>query len=193
MAEDKSTENIKAEEKQKEQTEIRAPVQQLPKEALLSEATQEDDGDDLEPLIMELMDSKDAIQSMLVMFRKLKQAGIVDLLDQLSVDYIPSDIEFIGKFFSSREFMTGVLKSANSVLGIMYALSRETTSDVLKAVMFDSDGLVDAMVDGAKNPERFSMMKLLAMMKDPEISAGLTAMLNMLKELGKSLQKVQND
>ncbi|AKA48947.1 hypothetical protein IX51_07370 [uncultured archaeon] len=130
---------------------------------------------------------------MLVMFRKLKQAGIVDFIDRISGDYLPSDVEFIGKFFSSREFTTGVLKSANTILGVMYALSRETTSDALKALLFDSEGLVDSMVTGAKNPEKLSMMRLLAMTKDPEIASGLTAVLNLLKELGKSLQKVQND
>lgn len=153
----------------------------------------DEEGDDLEPLIKEFIDSKDAIQSMLVMFRKLKQAGIVDFIDQISGDYLPSDVEFIGKFFSSREFTTGVLKSANTMLGLMYALSMDTTSDAIKAILYDSEGLVDSMVTGAKNPERMSMMRLFAMTKDPEIASGLTAVLNLLKELGKSLQKVQND
>lgn len=194
MAEDKSTDIKKTEEEQKDQAEVEAPKPQAVQEPQVSEVIQEeDDGDDLEPLIMELMGSKDALQSMLGMFRKLKQAGIVDLMDQMSVDYIPSDIEFIGKFFSSREFTTGVLKSANTMLGLMYALSRETTSDALKAILYDSEGLVDSMVSGAKNPEKLSMMKLLAMTKDPEIASGITAVMNLLKELGKSLQKVQNE
>lgn len=175
------------EEKHTKQTERRVPAQSVPNPADLEEE------DDLEPLIKEFLESKDAIQSMLVMFRKLKQAGIVDFIDQVSDDYLPSDIEFIGKFLSSREFTYGVLKSANTMLGLMYALSRESTSDALKALMFDSEGLVDAMIDGAKNPERMSMMRLFAMTKDPEIASGLTAVLNMLKELGKSLQKVKND
>lgn len=153
----------------------------------------EDDEDDLEPLIKEFIESKDAIQSMLVMFRKLKQAGIVDFIDKLSEDYMPSDVEFIGKFLSSREFTYSILKSANTLLGLMYALSRESTSDTIKALLFDSEGVVDAMVTGAKNPERMSMMRLFAMTKDPEIASGLTVVLNMLKEIGKTLQKVKND
>ena len=195
MAENKSTDEKKPEEEQKEQSNVENNDQQMVKETPQSEVApfQEEDDDDLEPLIREFVDSRDAIQSMLAMFRKLKQAGIVDFIDQISGDYLPSDVEFIGKFFSSREFTTGVLKTANTMLGLMYALSRETTSDALKALLFDSVGLVDSMVTGAKTPERFSMMRLLAMTKDPEISSGLTAVLNMLKELGKSLQKVQNE
>lgn len=196
MAENKSTdEKIQEEKQQKEEVASeespKQAVEQTPKNEVAE--FEDEDGDDLEPLIMELVESRDAIQSMLVMFRKLKQAGIVDFIDRISGDYLPSDVEFIGKFFSSREFTTGVLKSANTMLGVMYALSRETTSDALKALLFDSEGLVDSMVTGAKNPEKLSMMRLLAMTKDPEIASGLTAVLNLLKELGKSLQKVQND
>lgn len=196
MAENKSTdEKIQEEKQQKEEVASeespKQAVEQTPKNEVAE--FEDEDGDDLEPLIMELVESRDAIQSMLVMFRKLKQAGIVDFIDRISGDYLPSDVEFIGKFFSSREFTTGVLKSANTILGVMYALSRETTSDALKALLFDSEGLVDSMVTGAKNPEKLSMMRLLAMTKDPEIASGLTAVLNLLKELGKSLQKVQND
>lgn len=193
--ENKSNENMEQkkeqpvkEEKVENQTTGMAPSTSREQENFI-----EDEDDDLEPLIHEFLESKDAIQSMLVMFKKLKKAGIVDFIDQVSGDYIPSDVEFIGKFFSSREFSTGVLKSANTMLGLMYALSRDTTSDALKALLFDSEGITDAMVTGAKNPERMSMMKLFAMTKDPEIASGLTAVLNMLKELGKSLQKVQNE
>lgn len=195
MAENKSTDEKTEEEKMQNEQEQAADQQKTVQETPKSEMVEfeEDDEDDLEPLIREFVESKDAIQSMLVMFRKLKQAGIVDFIDQISGDYLPSDVEFVGKFFSSREFTTGVLKSANTLLGLMYALSRDTTSDTLKALLFDSEGMVDSMVTGAKNPERLSMMRLFAMTKDPEIASGLTAVLNLLKELGKSLQKVQND
>lgn len=191
MAENKSTEEKTQDETMKtKESETKQVIEETPKSEMVEF---EEDDDDLEPLIRELVDSKDAIQSMLVMFKKLKQAGIVDFIDQISGDYLPSDIEFIGKFFSSREFMTGVLKSANTMLGLMYALSRETTSDAIKALLFDSEGMIDSMVSGAKNPERMSMMRLFAMTKDPEIASGITAVLNLLKEMGKSLQKVQND
>ncbi len=218
MAEDKSTENQEKptenkKTKEKEQTQKTSDKQENVSQDATKKAAEKpskpepaaadsppagpgfdsEEEDDLEPLIKEFIESKDAIQSMLVMFRKLKQAGIVDFIDQLSQDYLPSDVEFIGKFLSSREFTYGILKSANTLLGLMYALSRESTSDALKALMFDSEGMIDSMVSGAKNPERMSMMRLFAMTKDPEIASGLTAALNMLKELGKSLQKVKND
>lgn len=195
LADEKKTEEKKEEKAVEEQTNSNQgqKLVHAPSEEKVVELDQDEDDDDLEPLIREFIESRDAIQSMLVMFRKLKQAGIVDFIDQISGDYLPSDVEFLGKFFSSREFTTGILKSANTMLGLMYALSRETTSDALKSILFDSEGLVDSMVTGAKNPERMSMMRLFAMTKDPEIASGLTAVLNLLKELGKSLQKVQND
>lgn len=198
MAE-KSSDEKNTEEKKMTEEQIKSDdaeqqkAVEAPEKSEIEKFQDEEEGDDLEPLIKEFIDSRDAIQSLLVMFRKLKQAGIVDFIDQISGDYLPSDVEFIGKFFSSREFTTGVLKSANTMLGVMYALSMDTTSDAIKALLYDSEGLMDAMVTGAKNPERMSMMKLLAMTKDPEIASGLTAMLNMLKELGKTLQKVQNE
>lgn len=192
-SDEKTTEEKKMTEEKANSNDAAQKTVKAPEKAQFEPFQDEDDGDDLEPLIKEFIESKDAIQSLLVMFRKLKQAGIVDFIDQISGDYLPSDVEFIGKFFSSREFTTGVLKSANTLLGVMYALSMDTTSDAIKALLYDSEGLMDAMITGAKNPERMSMMRILAMTKDPEIASGLTAVLNMLKELGKTLQKVQNE
>ncbi len=46
------------------------------------------------------------------------------------------------------------------------------------------------MVSGAKNPESIGLMGLYALLKDPDISAGLSAMMGALKALGIALKKV---
>ena len=49
------------------------------------------------------------------------------------------------------------------------------------------------MITGAKNPEQFSLFKLLALLKDPEFTKGMTAMVNLITALGKVLSKTPED
>ena len=147
-------------------------------------------GDDLEPLLVEVLENKEVFESLMNILKRLKDAGIISLMDNVSRDYMTTDVEFLGKFFTSKEFSVGLIKTGNLLIGAMHALSNEKTSDTLKAVLFNEAGITDTMLNGAKNPEQMSLLKMYSMIKDPEVASGLTAVLNALKFIGQVLKTV---
>ncbi len=146
--------------------------------------------DRLEPLIREILEDSDFLEAMLNILKKMKEAGIVNLANNIANDYLPTDIEFLGKFFASKELVYGVLKSANTAVSVIHALSDERTSDLVKAVMFNMPDAADGMITAAKTQDKISMMKIYSMMKDPEIAAGISVMFSFLKFLGAVMKKV---
>ena len=114
-------------------------------------------------------------------------------MENLSSEFLPSDIEFLSNFLTSRDFLYGFVKTMNVVSALSHSLSSEKASDAIKAILFNSDELWDGMVSGAKNPEATSLLRLYAMVKDPDISAGLTAALYALKAIGSALRKVPEE
>ncbi len=151
------------------------------------------DQDDLEPLIEGLIENRDSFEALLNLFGKVKDSGLISALENLSSEFLPSDIEFLSSFMTSRDFLYGFVKTMNVVSALSHSLSSEKASDAIKAILFNSDELWDGMVDGAKNPEATSLLRLYAMLKDPDISAGLTAALYALKAIGSALRKVPEE
>ncbi len=151
------------------------------------------DQDDLEPLIEGLIENRDSFEALLNLFGKVKDSGLISALENLSSEFLPSDIEFLSSFMTSRDFLYGFVKTMNVVSALSHSLSSEKASDAIKAILFNSDELWDGMVDGAKNPEATSLLRLYAMLKDPDISAGLTAALYALKAVGSALRKVPEE
>ena len=123
----------------------------------------------------------------------MKDSGLISAFENLSSEFLPSDIEFLSSFMTSRDFLYGFVKTMNVVSALSHSLSSEKASDAIKAILFNSDELWDGMVDGAKNPEATSLLRLYAMLKDPDISAGLTAALYALKAIGSALRKVPEE
>ena len=151
------------------------------------------DQDDLEPLIEGLIENRDSFEALLNLFGKVKDSGLISALENLSSEFLPSDIEFLSNFLTSRDFLYGFVKTMNVVSALSHSLSSEKASDAIKAILFNSDELWDGMVSGAKNPEATSLLRLYAMVKDPDISAGLTAALYALKDIGSALRKVPEE
>lgn len=150
----------------------------------------EDNEDRLEPLIKDLLSDTELIEALLNILKRMKEAGIVDLFNNIANDYLPTDIEFLGKFFASKELVYGMLKSANTGVSLIHAFSDERTSDLVKAIMYNLPEATESMVDAAKNPDRLSALKLMSMLKDPEIAAGMSVMFSFLKFLGSAMKKV---
>lgn len=153
----------------------------------------EQDEDDLEPLIKGLMENRDAFESMLGLFGKVRNSGLINALENLSGEYLPSDIEFLSNFLTSKDFVFGFVKTMNVVSALAHSMSSERASDAIKSILYNSDELFEGMITGAKNPEATSLLRLYAMVKDPDVSAGLTAVLNALKAVGSALRKVPDE
>ena len=150
------------------------------------------DDDDIETMIEGLMQNKDSLMKIVGLTKRVSDAGLIDIIENMTTDYMPADIEYIMNLFTSKEFTIGLIKSINVLSGLLHSLSSDKSGDAVKAVLFNTDSIMDSMVTGAKNPETFSIFRMLALMKDPEITSGLTAVLNALKALGKALRTVQN-
>ncbi len=151
------------------------------------------DEGDLEPLIQGIVENMDSFEALLNLFEKVKNSGFISTLENLSSEYLPSDIEFLSNFLTSRDFLYGFVKTMNVVSALSHSLSSEKASDAVKAILYNSDELWDGMISGAKNPEATSLLRLYAMVKDPDISAGLTAVLYALKAIGSALKKVPEE
>lgn len=157
------------------------------------EDEQQTENDDFEPVIMGLLENADALGPMMNLLTKLKNSGLLEAMENISAEFLPSDIEFLSSFLTSKDFLYGLVKTVNVVSSVAHAMSSEKGSDAVKAIMYNSNDIWDGMVSGAKNPEATSFLRLYAMLKDPDISSGLTAVLNALKAVGSALKKVPDE
>ncbi|MHB8397185.1 MAG: helical membrane plugin domain-containing protein [Thermoplasmataceae archaeon] len=149
------------------------------------EKTGTDNSKEVEKLIGEIGENAEIFHSFLNMAKRLKDAGIIDFMDSISKDYMPTDIEFLGKFFTSREFTTSVIKGGNTATALLYMLLSERNTDLIRLLLYNSEGFSDAVVDGVRNSRKMTFLTLYSMMKDPDVSAGMTAMFNILKVFGR--------
>lgn len=159
----------------------------------LNEEQEETEEDNVEILLKELLENRNAFESMLNLAVKLSKSGLLSALENVSADYLPSDIEFLSEFLTSRDFLYSFVKVMNVVSALSHSLSSERASDAVKAILYNSDAVWEGMVIGAKNPESMSLLRLFAMLKDPDTAAGLTAVLNALKAIGMALRKVPEE
>ena len=79
--------------------------------------------DDIEPLIIGLLENKDALTSLLNLLTRMRKSGLIEILDDLSSDYLPSDLEFLTTFLTSRDALVGVVKMVNVLAALSHSLS----------------------------------------------------------------------
>ena len=147
--------------------------------------------DDIEILMDRIAENMDTLIAFMDILTKMKEAGAIDVLTDVAKDYTPTDIEFLAKFFTEKELMEAAMKVGNSMMGVLYGLGEERTSDLLRALSFNLPGITDGFVDGVRNPRQLSVLKLMSLVKDPDISAFITGLINALKIVVSSTKKVQ--
>jgi uncharacterized protein YjgD (DUF1641 family) len=147
--------------------------------------------DTIEELLILLMKEKDQIAGLATIFKDLVEAGTIQTMLELIGKVSPSNIEYLAKMLGSYNMKVGLYKTLNLIPAIFSALSDEGTSDVIKAIAFESDTISEKMIDGAKNPQKLTLLHLLALGKDPDFAAGATAMINMLSTIGKAISRVR--
>lgn len=145
--------------------------------------------DAMENLMVKLVENADVIESLVGILEKLKSAGILDLLTGVANDYLPTDVDFLGKFFSSKEFMVSLMKTLNVLISVMGAMGSEKNSDLIKGVMFNFEGITENVQDAVQNPKKYSPMKLGRIMTDQDIMLSVSAMVALLKSMGQILRK----
>ncbi len=155
--------------------------------------TDKNENDKVELALSELMDDEETLLGLLNMIKLMKDSGNIQLLEKLLTENMPSNSKALASLLDKREIHIGGITMINVVLALMASLSSNVAQGALNTILYNSDELWNSMVEGAKQPENFSLFRLMGMMKDPEVAAGLSAMLNALKTLGTLLKKVDKE
>lgn len=145
--------------------------------------------DEMEQLLVKVIDNADVLTTLVNAIEKLKDAGIIDLLTSVVNDYLPTDVDFLGKFFSSKEFTMSIMKTFNVLISVMGAMGSEKNSDLVKGVMFNSENITDDVIDAVHNPKKYSPLKLGRLLGDEDIMVTMSAMVALMRSLGKILRK----
>ena len=147
--------------------------------------------DKMETALKILLENQDDLLSLATILDTMGKSGMFKLIGDIVKDYFPSDPTYLVRIIGSESTMRSVGKLFNILPALLNLMQDERTNDIVKELAFNVDGLSETLLDGAKNPERFGVMKLMSILKDPEVASGMTAMINVLKFLGKILRNVE--
>ncbi len=145
--------------------------------------------DEIEEALKFVLQNRGMFLQLLETMNKLQSSGLLDEMQSFVSSFVPSDHTIVTTYLNSEEGMLAISKVINILPALGNAISSEKTSDLVKLVLFNSETLADSLVAGAKNPQNFGIMKLMSLMKDPEFTAGLTAVLNFIGTLGQIIKK----
>lgn len=146
--------------------------------------------DEMEELLVKVVDNADVIKSLMEALEKLKSAGILDLMTGLVNDYLPTDVDFLGKFFSSKEFTVSLMKTLNVLISVMGAMGSEKNSDMVKGLMFNFENITDNVHDAMEHPKKYSPMKIGKLMADDDIMLSMSVMISLMKGLGQIMHRI---
>lgn len=146
-------------------------------------------GDPMEAILARAMSNAELINPLFDVLEKLKSAGLVELMQTVVEDYIPTDVDFLGRFFSSKEFTIALLKTMNVLIAVMGAMSSEKTSDLIKAILFNFENMTDMVMDSISNPKKYSPLKITKILSDEDVMMGMAAMIAFLKGFGQILRR----
>ena len=148
------------------------------------------DNDEMEELLVKVTENADVIASLMGALEKLKSAGILDLMTGFVNDYLPTDVDFLGKFFSSKEFTVSLMKTLNVLISVMGAMGSEKNSDMIKGLMFNLENVTDNVQDAIGNPKKYSPMKLRNLLADEDIMLSMSVMMALMKGMGQIMRRI---
>lgn len=145
----------------------------------------------LDELLDEIKKNQDVIKALMETLEKLGDAGLVQALNNINSNAIPDNLDFFARAFTSQDFMETIFKSGNTIFSLLFMLSNSSMGDIIKGISYNSQGIADSMVESASSSQPMSLLKLLSVLKDPEVSAGMNVMLAFLKQLGLIMKKLK--
>lgn len=149
--------------------------------------------DVIEELMVFFLKNKDLSTQFLDLLKALKDSGAIEDIASFFGSIMPSNSALVKEIGGSKEVESAISKAGNLLPGLLYLLSVDSARSAISAILYNSDTIFSSMITGAKNPEQFSLFKLLALLKDPEFTKGMTAMVNLITSLGKALSKTPGD
>ena len=145
--------------------------------------------DDKETILSKIENNAEVIESLLEILDKLQDAGIVDLMKSVSNNYLPTDVDFFGKFFSSKEFTIAIMKTMNVLVSVMGALGSEKNSDLIKGFMFNFETITDNVQEAVHNPKKYSP-KIRKFIMDDDYKASTAVLIAFMLSIGQIFRKI---
>ena len=145
--------------------------------------------DDKETILSKIENNAEVIESLLEILEKLQDAGIVDLMKSVSNNYLPTDVDFFGKFFSSKEFTIAIMKTMNVLVSVMGALGSEKNSDLIKGFMFNFETITDNVQEAVHNPKKYSP-KIRKFIMDDDYKASTAVLIAFMLSIGQIFRKI---
>ena len=145
--------------------------------------------DDKETILSKIENNAEVIESLLEILEKLQDAGIVDLMKSVSNNYLPTDVDFFGKFFSSKEFTIAIMKTMNVLVSVMGALGSEKNSDLIKGFMFNFETITDNVQEAVHNPKKYSP-KFRKFIMDDDYKASTAVLIAFMLSIGQIFRKI---
>jgi uncharacterized protein YjgD (DUF1641 family) len=145
--------------------------------------------DATETVLSRIEKNAEVIDSLLEILEKLQDADIVDLMKSVSNNYLPTDVDFFGKFFSSKEFTIALMKTMNVSISIMGAMASEKNSDLIKGFMFNFETITDNVQEAVHNPKKYSP-KIRKFIMDEDYKASTAVLMALMLSIGQILKKI---
>ncbi len=145
--------------------------------------------DATETVLSRIEKNAEVIDSLLEILEKLQDAGIVDLMKSVSNNYLPTDVDFFGKFFSSKEFTIALMKTMNVSISVMGALASEKNSDLIKGFMFNFETITDNVQEAVHNPKKYSP-KIRKFIMDDDYKASTAVLIAFMLSIGQIFRKI---
>lgn len=157
----------------------------------MNEKANVEGSDKIEEFLTVITENGASLEPVLDALIAIGRSGVLERLGNVIKEFSATDPTYLLGMFSSEESLRGMAKLLGLFSSLLAAAGSETLTDIVKTVAFNSDSISDSMVTGAKNPDRFGLMKMMSTMKDPDFASSLTAMINALKIVGKLLRNVE--
>jgi uncharacterized protein YjgD (DUF1641 family) len=145
--------------------------------------------DNEETILSKIENNAEVIESLLEILEKLQDAGIVDLMKSVSNNYLPTDVDFFGKFFSSKEFTIALMKTMNVLVSVMGAMGSEKNSDLIKGFMFNFETITDNVQEAVHNPKKYSP-KIRKFIMDDDYKASTAILIAFMLSIGQIFRKI---
>lgn len=155
--------------------------------------SEKNEKDQVEIALSELIGDDQALLGVLNLAKIFKDSGNIEVLEKILTENMPGNTKAYTSLLDKRELHLGSISMMNSLLAVMASVSGKTSQSALNLLLYNSEDVLVSMIEGAKQPDNFSILRLMGMLKDPEIAAGLSAVLNALKTLGSLLKKVDTE
>ncbi len=145
--------------------------------------------DNEETILSKIENNAEVIESLLEILEKLQDAGIVDLMKSVSNNYLPTDVDFFGKFFSSKEFTIALMKTMNVLVSVMGAMGSEKNSDLIKGFMFNFETITDNVQEAVHNPKKYSP-KIRKFIMDDDYKDSTAILIAFMLSIGQIFRKI---